>query len=57
MELFEIKTENMINSVYKNIRELCELCVSNGINNCYDLMDILEKLDYDKLFDNEGVRL
>lgn len=38
MERYEL----MEQSILKNLQELSELCVDNGIYNAYDLMDLLE---------------
>ena len=35
------KREIMINSIYKNIGELAETCIGYGVNNAYDLMDVV----------------
>lgn len=39
---FEVLVDNMVQSVFKNIGELCEVCVEKGIYNAYDLMEIVE---------------
>lgn len=33
--------ERMINSIYKNVGELAEMCLEYNINNAYDLMDVI----------------
>lgn len=38
MEKYEI----MEQSILKNLQELSELCVDNGINSAYDLIDLIE---------------
>lgn len=35
------KYDLMTNSLMKNIQELSEHCVDNGVKNAYDLMDIV----------------
>lgn len=41
------KVDNMVQSILKNIGELSEQCISSGITNAYDLMDII--YNYDKI--------
>lgn len=38
MEQYEI----MVQSIFKNVQELSELCVDYGITNAYDLIDVVE---------------